>query len=351
MIYLMVSLCESSSGLRTIYTFKLAIEILSIIIPIILLVSVMIGITTALIKGDDNLLASVKSTIVNKSIAAILVFLVPTGVNLILSLVNQSNIYTDCYTKANKEYIAYKEIEERALAELEKEAYETEKARLEALIKAKEEARKEYYASIGGISNNIKGTDNSNYVNGSNTNTSVVSVDVSKSVIGCDYYATGVGVQKNASINSSIQTQFVNILKNVCKYVTEEATWLGRIEQAGTYNPGGSSTSYHRYALAIDMNTWYKYTDPITGKTYTPYTCSKMMGVECWNNYKSFICDVCLGKEDCKYNVNYIIYERYFKGNGWCWGGNWGPGSYDPIHIELRSGSCLTSNKQAIVCN
>ena len=148
------------------------------------------------------------------------------------------------------------------------------------------------------------------------------------------------------TVHEVIANEFHGILENVCIYVNN-TEWISYIQHDGAYG-GGKVTqdSYHPKGLAIDLNDHWTFT--YNGKTYEPYS---GMGSYTWEKYNTFICEVCNGNEDCKYNVNYIIFKRYFSGNGWCWGGNWGPSSFDPMHFELRQNGCLTKNKQKIVCD
>ena len=84
------------------------------------------------------------------------------------------------------------------------------------------------------------------------------------------------------------------------------------------------------------------------GKQYRPYS---SMGYSTWNRYEKFVCEVCDGKEDCEYNVNYVIFKRYLEGNGWCWGGNWGKEHFDPMHFEIRENNkCAIARTQKISC-
>lgn len=139
--------------------------------------------------------------------------------------------------------------------------------------------------------------------------------------------------------------QFLSIMDDVCHYVKTNNS-INNIQIAGL-GSGRSSNgiSFHAAGLAFDLNSSFKYTSS-NGKTYTPYN---GQGANTWNNYQKFICEVCNGNENCEQNVNYQIYTRYFKNNGWCWGGNWGLDSFDPMHIEYRK-DCYANNKMTISC-
>lgn len=259
-----------------------------------------------------------------------------------------SNTFTTCYNNANNDYIAIRRASEKAEQELEKQKLESEKQKAkeerEKLAKEREEIRKENEKTAEERSKEaqaeIGDADTSNKA-GPITSTTITSIDVTNLAVPL-YYSDHKTVFRKLSVNQQISTQMHNILNNVSSYVKDNSDIIPRFETAGLYV---AKSGYHGRGLAIDLfNAW---SFSRNGSTYSPYS---GQGTGTWNNYKKFICNVCNGQEDCKYNINYIIFEKYFKGNGWCWGGNWGPSSFDPMHFELRDGGCLTGNKQSISC-
>lgn len=165
--------------------------------------------------------------------------------------------------------------------------------------------------------------------------------------LGCTITAGGyVNVAKKIAFNSAIADQTHNIFKNVCTYVNK-TPWIATLQHDGAYvNRTITEHDYHSQGLAIDLNDLWTYTGS-DGTVYNPYG---GQGTWTWTKYKKFICEVCDGQEDCQYNINYIIFKRYFEGNGWCWGGNWSPAYFDPMHFEVRAGGCSSANKQRITC-
>ena len=371
MMYFLTSACESASALRAIYLVKTLIGSLSIIVPIILIVSLMINITKAIINNNNDILAKIEITIKNKILAALIVFLVPTIVNLALSTIDAQNVHMLCYNNANLTYITLKSEEEKALKELEKEQRRqevkakqkqlAEEKRQKALNKAindsynNDSSSNNYYYDYSedynnpsnnngtpGISGGYTGESDISNQSGTVTTTNIVAIDVTDLAVPL-YYSDHVTVFKTLSVNSAIQNEIHNILNNVSKYVKQNQDMIPRFETAGAYV---NKSGYHGRGLAIDLfNNW---SIVYNGKTYYPYA---NYGPSSWTNYNNFICEVCNGKENCKYNINYIIYEKYFKGNGWCWGGNWGTSYHDPMHFELTDGgSCSTNNRPQISC-
>lgn len=180
------------------------------------------------------------------------------------------------------------------------------------------------------------------YNNGIN-DADVEYVDVSD--LSCTIVNYLFNVDTRIKVHKSIADNFHGILGLVCDYVNE-TPWIEQLQHAGAYaNREIKQHDYHSKGLAIDLNNSWTYT--YNGKTYKPYS---WQGVSTWEDYNEFICDVCDGKEDCPYNVNYVIFKRYFEGNGWCWGGNYSPEWFDPMHYELRDYGICSVNKQSISC-
>ena len=161
--------------------------------------------------------------------------------------------------------------------------------------------------------------------------------------VGCNVTTGDGNVREYFKVHELIASDLTGILTNVCRYINS-SSWINELQSAGAYvNKEGS---YHAKGLAIDFNDEWTYT--VNGNTYRPYG---GMGVMTWNRYNKFVCEVCNGKEDCEYNVNYVIFKRYFEGNGWCWGGNWGKEHFDPMHFEIRENNkCVIARKQQISC-
>ena len=141
------NICRESGFLSTMLFIK-SIEIfVSILIPLILIVSLGFEITTMVYGDVKNYHKHVRSIIL-KTIAAVVIFFIPTITNVTLSLVSQTKFSaTECWTNANTETIErYKAVEE-AQAKLEeekraKEAKKAEEMRI-AIEKTREAARKE----------------------------------------------------------------------------------------------------------------------------------------------------------------------------------------------------------------
>lgn len=140
--------CTNSGFLSTILLVKDLLEVIAILVPIVLILMVSIQLCK-IIFGDDKIIPGTLKSIAMKCIAAVLVFFVPTFVNILLSNLNQAGFSaTDCWMNANNSSIAnFKAVEEaRRIADKEAKGRESKAAEEERnlLEKLREEVRKEH---------------------------------------------------------------------------------------------------------------------------------------------------------------------------------------------------------------
>lgn len=95
-----MDICSSPGFLSIVHIFKIVVTAITYIVPIILIVVSMIKFTSATAKGEDELIKAI-SSFKNILIAAIIVFLVPTGVNLVINLVSSATNYESCWIKSD----------------------------------------------------------------------------------------------------------------------------------------------------------------------------------------------------------------------------------------------------------
>jgi len=144
-----LNVCEDSGILSVILLAKNILDIISIIVPIILIIMLSIEVSKVVFGEDLNkAVPKVTKSIISKCIAAVAIFFVPSLVNLLLSTLNQAN-YTAgaCWKNANPSAIAqFKLVEEankiQEQEDLGKEVNEA-KAERERVEKIREEARKD----------------------------------------------------------------------------------------------------------------------------------------------------------------------------------------------------------------
>lgn len=116
-------MCQNPDVLEAVRIIKIIIDIIKIVVPIILLLSLSIHYFNAVKTGDENLLKKANKAAVSNCIAAILIFLIPGFVNVVVRLSTNDSINTeDCYSNATTEYIAtvYETKASEAVARAEK---------------------------------------------------------------------------------------------------------------------------------------------------------------------------------------------------------------------------------------
>ena len=104
MLYMLLDLCNDSRFLRVLYLFKVVTRLICIVVPILLIVILMIEVTKAIINSDDSKINELKRKGINRIIAAVVDFLVPTFITLFLNIFNFSG-YSNCIDNLNLERI------------------------------------------------------------------------------------------------------------------------------------------------------------------------------------------------------------------------------------------------------
>lgn len=334
MIHFLFEVCESSSVLSIIYLFKIILSlVVSIVVPIGLIIMLIITFAKAMMGSDASSMDKIAKTAVKRVIFACCIYFVPTLVNVVINVADIESDYAICYEHANKTYIAAKALEESIQEEIErKELEEKNKRQQEEMEREKEQEKIDNSDADEGV---VGDGDNSNK-SGPVKSNNITYINVSDLAV--PLYPTGYqNPFPKLPVNSEIADEMHNILYNISVYVKNNPQLIKRFETAGAYV---EKEGYHGRGLAIDLFNQWTFTK--NGKTYRPYGQYKYPA---WESYNTFICEVCNGKENCEYNINYIIYKKFFEGNGWCWGGNWSAEYYDPMHYELSDNGCYIANK------
>ena len=98
---MILSVCSNSSVLQILYIIKIIIRAICIIVPIILIVSLSISFAQGVMSAEIN---EILKKSIPKIVAAILVFLIPTFVNIITSITGSKG-YIGCLNNATIEGI------------------------------------------------------------------------------------------------------------------------------------------------------------------------------------------------------------------------------------------------------
>ena len=143
-----LSLCQNGDVLSVFRIINIVILFIKIIVPIILIVNGMLTLMKTIKVGEEDLLASAKKQLVNNVIAAVIIFLVPTFVNVIIKTVGTENGYKNCLVSATDEGIrqAYLTTADTLVAKAEKtENYSDYTNAIISLSKIKDETTKNDY--------------------------------------------------------------------------------------------------------------------------------------------------------------------------------------------------------------
>ena len=118
-MYIM-TVCEEPAILNLILFIKSLMEIIGIVVPIILIVMVTLDLVKIVLDSSEKTIKTSFKSMLNRLIAAVVVFFVPMMVNLLMNQVDQGNVESStCWANANSETIAkYTEVKEaKKLAE------------------------------------------------------------------------------------------------------------------------------------------------------------------------------------------------------------------------------------------
>lgn len=106
---MIMALCDNAEVLNIVRIIKIFITIIKIAVPILLLVTGMITYLKAVSSGD---LQKPNKALINKVVAAIIIFFIPTIVSVIINLVAPDSDINQCIENATSENIANVKIEE-----------------------------------------------------------------------------------------------------------------------------------------------------------------------------------------------------------------------------------------------
>ena len=101
-----LSLCDNGDVLSVLRIVNIIILVIKIVVPILLIVTGMVTLMQSIKVGQEDLLAKAKKSLVTKCIAAIVIFLIPTFVNVLSRMsTSDGGSYLGCLNKATIENI------------------------------------------------------------------------------------------------------------------------------------------------------------------------------------------------------------------------------------------------------
>ena len=105
---MILQICDNPTILSVMRIVNIIILIIKIVVPILLILTGMITLLKTIRVGEEDSLAKAKKQLVNNALAAIIVFLVPTIVSVLVKVSFSNGEYKDCLNNASSEVIAQK---------------------------------------------------------------------------------------------------------------------------------------------------------------------------------------------------------------------------------------------------
>ncbi len=110
---IIASLCENPDVLRIFKMIKISINVIKIVVPLLLIISLMLDFIKPMLSDKKDELTISGRKAIKRIIAAILIFFIPTFVNILLEMANKKDIgYSACFANANNVYIANSYVKE-----------------------------------------------------------------------------------------------------------------------------------------------------------------------------------------------------------------------------------------------
>ena len=93
---MIISICSEPKVLEAMKYVNILITIIRIVVPILLIFSVSFKFISIIKIGNEDELTKVKKTVISNAIVAIIIFLIPNLVNIIVKITFPSNDYSNC---------------------------------------------------------------------------------------------------------------------------------------------------------------------------------------------------------------------------------------------------------------
>ena len=98
-MYILEVTCSDPALQNVLYVVRRVMTIIQIVVPILLIIALCLQIFTLVANPDDK---KAKGKIKNSIIAAIVVFFVPFIVNVVMGLIDEKTVVSDCWNKATE---------------------------------------------------------------------------------------------------------------------------------------------------------------------------------------------------------------------------------------------------------
>lgn len=123
-----LTVCESSDVLSVVSLVKYLIEVITTVIPIVLIIMISLDVSKIVINPDEKTVKEVSKKITSRAMAAVAIFMIPMIVTLVTNNLGVDNLQkTKCWSNATTESISYYRAKEKAVEQIEKEEIAVEK--------------------------------------------------------------------------------------------------------------------------------------------------------------------------------------------------------------------------------
>ena len=298
-----LSLCDVEEVQQILGIVKMIVDFIKIIVPIIFMVSAMITLMLDIKAGNEDALAKSKKLLINKAIAAALIFFVPTLVDLVLNLAAGETEYKKCFNVSsaaptnetsinnastyltsaessldrkdyNKAYDSINKLEDETL----KNEYLSRLEKLDELIKENEKTSKTTHTTRRITTNNGGYGNNSGNITRTtrrNTTTNRTTTKASNKQVAGSYY---LGDSRTVGMSSTLDSNEKSIAKvggNYTDFITHSSSLKNEL-----YN----KTDSYNIVLNYGVNDLYN-----SSKYCTGY---KDLASSLGSNYKIYVVSV-----------------------------------------------------------
>lgn len=143
---MILQICDNPTVLSVMRIVNIAILIIKIAVPILLILTGMITLLKTIKVGEEDSLVKAKKQLINNAIAAVVIFFVPTFVNVLVKVSLTNGEYKDCLNNTSTEVINQKYYD----------------IAVNSISKAESSSKyNDYYDAVNKV-NNIKDTDTKN---------------------------------------------------------------------------------------------------------------------------------------------------------------------------------------------
>ena len=238
---MILSICDLPDVLKVMRIVNIVITIIKVVVPIMLIVSAMIDFARAV---SDSELNKITKPMVNKVIAAILVFLIPTFVKVIANFAGNNGEYEACLGDITIETIrtSYINQGESLVKKAEESGSQIDYSTAESyLMQIEDETkRKEFEDRLAVVKKKIDENNTSSNTNTSNTNTNQNNTNTNTNTTHTNTASTDYG--KNIPITNQIRAA-CNLVLNDEKVKIRLVACDGANALPDPYNnlPGGAT--------------------------------------------------------------------------------------------------------------